>query len=63
MRNRSLEYQSRLRNLLVETVLLKFVDGTFKVAIEGEFLWNDIQEAHTLVESNQSKGKIICNVD
>jgi NADPH2:quinone reductase len=63
LRNRSLEYQSKLRDLLVETALPRFVDGTFKVAVEREFSWNDIQEAHALMESNQSKGKIICKVD
>jgi NADPH:quinone reductase-like Zn-dependent oxidoreductase len=63
LRNRSLEYQSKLRDLLVETALPRFVDGTFKVAIEKELSWNDIQEADALMESNQSKEKIICKVD
>jgi NADPH:quinone reductase-like Zn-dependent oxidoreductase len=48
---------------LVEFALPKFVDGTFKVPIEKEFSWKEIQAAHLLMESNQSKGKIICNVD
>lgn len=63
LRSRDLEYQSRLRDLLVEFALPKFVDGTFKVPIEREFSWNDIQEAHVLMESNSSKGKIICSVN
>jgi NADPH:quinone reductase-like Zn-dependent oxidoreductase len=42
LRNRSLEYQSKLRDLLVETALPRFVDGTFNVAIEREFSWNDV---------------------
>jgi NADPH2:quinone reductase len=58
-----LEYYSKLRDLLVEFALPKFVDGTFKVPIKKEFLWKEIQAAHALIERNQSKGKIICHVD
>lgn len=63
LRSRSLEYQRKLRDLLVEFALPKFVDGTFLVPIEREFSWQDIKKAHILMESNQSKGKIICNID
>jgi len=63
LRSRNLEYQKRLRDLLVEFALPKFVDGTFQVPIEKVFSWKDIQDAHELMEGNQSKGKIICNVD
>lgn len=63
LRSRNLEYQGRLRDLLVETALPKFVDGTFKVQIDKIFNWKDIQAAHTWMESNTSKGKIICMVE
>jgi NADPH2:quinone reductase len=63
LRSRPLEYQRKLRDLLVEFALPKFVDVTFQVRIEKVFSWSDIQKAHQLMESNQSKGKIICNVD
>jgi NADPH:quinone reductase-like Zn-dependent oxidoreductase len=63
LRSRGLEYQSKLRDLLMERALPKFVDGTFKVPIERVFSWKNIQGAHELMESNQSKGKIICTVD
>lgn len=63
LRSRPLEYQKKLRDLLVEFALPKFVDGTFQVPIEKVFSWTDIQKAHELMESNQSKGKIICNID
>lgn len=63
LRSRSLDYQKKLRDLLVEFALPQFVAGAFKVPIEREFSWKDIQEAHALMESNQSKGKIICHVD
>jgi NADPH:quinone reductase-like Zn-dependent oxidoreductase len=63
LRGRNLEYQSKLRDVMVEFALPKFVDGTFLTPIEKEFSWKDIQSAHALMESNESKGKIICNVD
>jgi NADPH:quinone reductase-like Zn-dependent oxidoreductase len=63
LRSRELEYQAKLRDLLVENALPKFEDGTFKVSIEKVFSWRDIQEAHRLMEDNVSKGKIICVVD
>ncbi|KAF7904259.1 hypothetical protein EAF00_001593 [Botryotinia globosa] len=63
LRSRPLDYQGKLRDVLVETSLQKFADGTFKVPIERVFSWRDIREAHTFMESNKSKGKIICTVD
>lgn len=63
LRSRDLDYQNKLRDLLVEFALPKFVAGTFQVPIERVFDWKDIQKAHELMESNQSKGKIICIVD
>ncbi|PQE29484.1 quinone oxidoreductase protein [Rutstroemia sp. NJR-2017a WRK4] len=62
LRSRPLEYQRVLKNKLVEFALPKFVDGTFQVPIERVFSWKDIREAHELMESNQSKGKIICRI-
>lgn len=41
----------------------RFVDGSFKVPIERVFSWRDVGEAHELMESKLSKGKIICTVD
>jgi NADPH2:quinone reductase len=63
LRSRSLEYQQKLRDLLVEYTLPKFVDGTFKVQIEKVFPWETVQDAHRLMESNQTKGKLICTID
>lgn len=63
LRSRDIEYQKRLRDLLVENALPRFEEGTFKVAVERVFSWKDIQEAHRLMEENVSKGKIICVVD
>ena len=62
LRSRDEGYQGRLRNQLVEHALPKFKDGTFKVPIEKVFQWKEVVEAHKLMESNQTKGKIICKI-
>ena len=62
LRSRDEAYQRRLRDTLADHALPKFEDGTFKVIIEKIFPWQDIKEAHKLMESNQTKGKIICTV-
>ena len=62
LRSRDEEYQGRLRNSLVEHALPKFVDGCYKVFVEKVFPWEQVVEAHKLMESNQTKGKIICTI-
>jgi NADPH:quinone reductase-like Zn-dependent oxidoreductase len=62
LRSRDEAYQGNLRNLLVEHALPKFVDGTFKIVIEKELDWKNIVEAHELMESNKTKGKIVCTI-
>lgn len=63
LRSRDEAYQGRLRDTLVEHALPKFVSGEFKVIVEKVFKMDDIQEAHKLLESNQTMGKLICTVD
>lgn len=63
LRSRDEAYQGRLRDMLVEHALPRFIDGSFKVIIEKVFKWDDIQEAHKLLESNQTKGKLICTIE
>ncbi|EXJ89568.1 NADPH2:quinone reductase [Capronia epimyces CBS 606.96] len=63
LRSRDEEYQGRLRDTLVEHALPRFVDGTFKVVIDKVFKWEDIQEAHELLESSKTMGKLICTID
>lgn len=62
LRSRDEAYQQRLRDSLEEHALPKFKDGTFKVVIEKTFDWKDITKAHQLMESNQTKGKLICTI-
>lgn len=63
LRARDEEYQGKLRDMLVDHAVPKFKDGTFRVPIEKVFKWEDIQDAHRLMEQNTSKGKLICVID
>ena len=63
LRSRDEEYQCKLRNSLVEHTAPKMKDGTFRVLVEKVFPWEEIVEAHKLMESNKTKGKIICRID
>ncbi|PWY69157.1 quinone oxidoreductase [Aspergillus sclerotioniger CBS 115572] len=63
LRSRDEEYQGRLRDLLVDHALPKFIDRTFKVFIEKVFPFEEIADAHRLLESNKTKGKIICTIN
>jgi len=62
LRSRDEAYQGRLRDMLVEHALPKFIDGSFKVIVEKVFKMDEIQDAHKLLESNQTMGKLICTV-
>jgi NADPH:quinone reductase-like Zn-dependent oxidoreductase len=62
LRSRDEDYQGKLRDQLVDHALPKFIDGTFKVFIEKVFDMEQIREAHELLESNKTKGKLICKV-
>jgi len=62
LRSRDEDYQGQLRNTLVDHALPKFKDGSFKVFIEKVFPFEKIVDAHKLMESNKTKGKIICTI-
>ncbi len=63
LRSRDEIYQGKLRNTLVDHALPKFKDGSFKVFVEKVFPFEKIRDAHRLMESNKTKGKIICIID
>ena len=63
LRSRDEDYQGKLRNTLVEHSIPKLKDGSFQVPIEKVFPWEDVVKAHQLMESNQTKGKIVCRID
>ncbi|KAB8218948.1 hypothetical protein BDV33DRAFT_192421 [Aspergillus novoparasiticus] len=62
LRSRGEDYQRKLRDILVDHVLPKLCNGTFKVFVEKVFPFDEILQAHQLLESNTTKGKIICVV-
>ena len=62
LRSRDEAYQGKLRNTLVEHTIPKFKDGSFKILIEKVFDWENIVDAHKLMERNETKGKIICTI-
>ncbi|KAG9681065.1 putative quinone oxidoreductase, partial [Aureobasidium melanogenum] len=63
LRARDEQYQGKLRDQLVEHALPKFKDGSFKVYVEKTIDWEKIVEAHQLMESNKTKGKIIMTIN
>lgn len=63
LRSRDEQYQGKLRNTLWEHSAPKMRDGSFKLLVEKVFPWEEVVKAHQLMESNQTKGKIICRVD
>ncbi|GAB1192615.1 hypothetical protein APSETT444_001808 [Aspergillus pseudonomiae] len=60
LRSRELEYQRKLRDSMVEHVIPRLKDGTFKVFVEKVFPFTEIVQAHKLLESNQTRGKLAC---
>ncbi|KAL4961708.1 NAD(P)H-quinone oxidoreductase [Aspergillus stella-maris] len=62
LRSRDEGYQRKLRDMVVENALDKLKSGDFKVFVEKVFKFEDVIEAHKLMESNQTKGKIICTI-
>ncbi len=62
LRSRDEEYQGKLRNTLADHALPKMRDGSFKIFVEKVFPMEEIVEAHKLMETNKTKGKIICTV-
>jgi NADPH:quinone reductase-like Zn-dependent oxidoreductase len=61
LRSRDPDYQGRLRDKL-EEYMPQFQDGTFKVYVEKVMPWEKVVEAHQLMETNATKGKIICTI-
>jgi NADPH:quinone reductase-like Zn-dependent oxidoreductase len=62
LRSRDEPYQRRLRDSFVDHALEKFKEGQFKVYIEKVLPWEQIIDAHKLMESNTIMGKIICTI-
>ena len=63
LRSRDPDYQGRLRDLFVDTVLPKLVSGVYKTPVEKAMSWKEIGEAHLMLEENRTMGKVVCMVD
>lgn len=63
LRSRDEEYQRKLRDSLVSHALPNFCNGLFRVFVEKTFPFEQIVQAHQLLETNSTKGKIICTVE
>ncbi|KAF3405431.1 Quinone oxidoreductase [Talaromyces pinophilus] len=62
LRSRDLQFQRKLRDYFVEHALPEFQDGKFRVYIHRVFPWEQVVEAHKLLESNAVAGKIIVTI-
>lgn len=62
LRSRDEGYQGKLRDQLVEHALPRFKDGRFQLLIDKVLPWEQIQDAHRLLEENKTKGKVICTI-
>jgi NADPH:quinone reductase-like Zn-dependent oxidoreductase len=63
LRSRSLDYQVKLRDFFVAHVLPGLVEGRFSHVVERVIPWENVREAHELLESNKTKGKVVCTID
>ncbi|KAJ3236633.1 hypothetical protein HDU81_010597 [Chytriomyces hyalinus] len=65
LRSRDLPYQRKLKTLVENEVFSEIFNGNphLQCVIDKEFSWKDIIQAHTFLESNVSKGKIVVNID
>lgn len=61
LRSRDPSYQGKLRDKL-EDHLPKFESGDFKVLVDKVLPWEEIKEAHEYMETDKSRGKIICTI-
>lgn len=62
LRSRDPEYQGRLRDLFEEKALPGLKSGAFECHVEKVMSWEQIRQAHELMERNETKGKIICTI-
>jgi len=62
LRSRDTAYQIKVKELFETIVLPKLVDGSFEDIVTRIFKWEDIKEAHKLMESNNTIGKIVCTI-
>jgi putative PIG3 family NAD(P)H quinone oxidoreductase len=62
LRSRSLEYQIALTQDFTRFALPRFQDGRLKPVIDRVLDWNQVKEAHAIMESNKNSGKIVLKI-
>ena len=62
LRARDEVYQGKLRDIVEAEAVPAIRDARMKVFIEKVLPWERVVEAHELMESNKTKGKIICTI-
>ena len=62
LRSRSLEYQINLTQAFAEFALPRLAEGSLRPVIDQVFDWNEVQQAHQRMETNQNVGKLVLEV-
>lgn len=62
LRSRDETYQAELCRTFVDKTLPLLEAKKLRVIVEAVYPWTEIVQAHKLMESNETKGKIICNI-
>ena len=62
LRSRSVDYKARLTADLVDNCMPLFNSGELKPVIDKIVDWQDVEEAHNYMASNQNTGKIVLQV-
>jgi putative PIG3 family NAD(P)H quinone oxidoreductase len=62
LRNRSLEYKSKLTHEFIKNCIPLFEEGKLKPVVDSVFSWEDTEYAHQRMEENKNAGKIVLSV-
>lgn len=63
LRSRSADFKADLISLLAKNIWSLIISGEIKPIVEKAFAIKDIDQAHQLLESNQTFGKLILTID
>ncbi len=63
LRARSLDYKKGLTKDFSDFAMKRFADGTLTPVIDSIYSWTEVREAHSYMEANKNKGKIILAID
>ncbi len=63
LRARTIDYKIGLTKDFSNFAMHRFADGSLKPVIDSIYNWNNVQEAHSHMEANKNKGKIILTID